>query len=241
MNIKKLTKNKIFLIIMLIIIAALLVVAYFVMKNNGWLEIFESTQKLQEYVSGFGIWAPLVFMALQIVQVIISPIPGNITTLAGGVMFGFTNGFLLSFAAIFIGSIMAFGLARMFGKPLVIKMVGEDVTHKYIDVMSSRQKVVLIFMFLLPFFPDDALCLIAGISGVSWPFFIVTLLLARPAGIVFSALIGSGAISMPIWGWAIIIVVSVAAMILSVKYAPQINDFTKKHVIDRFKKSDKKD
>ena len=236
MNIKKLFRNKIFLSIFLIIIIAVFVVLYFIMNNNGWPDIFESTQKIQEYVSGFGAWAPIVFMALQIVQVIISPIPGNVTTLAGGVLFGFTNGFLLSFSAIFMGSVIAFALARIFGKPLVVKMVGEDITHKYLDVMSSRQKVVLIFMFILPFFPDDALCLIAGISGISWTFFIVTLLLARPAGILFSALVGSGFINVPVWGWGIIIALSVALMTLSVKYAPQIDAFTKKHVMDKLKK-----
>ncbi|MCK5128246.1 MAG: TVP38/TMEM64 family protein [Clostridiales bacterium] len=236
MDIKKLTKNKVVLYIILAVIIALFVVLYFVMKSNGWLDIFESTQRLQDYVSGFGIWAPVVFMALQVVQVIISPIPGNVTTLAGGVLFGFANGFLLSFVAIFIGSVIAFALARIFGKPLVIKMVGEKITHKYIDVMSSRQKVVLIFMFLLPFFPDDALCLIAGISGISWPFFIVTLLLARPACILFSALVGSGMIQVPVWGWGIIIAFSILIMVLSIRYAPQIDTLAKKHITDRFRK-----
>lgn len=229
------TKKKI-LWISIVLIIALFIVLYFILAKQGWLDIFSSIEALQQYVSGFGIWAPLVFIALQILQVIISPIPGNITTLAGGVLFGFTNGFLLSFAAIFTGSVIAFSLARIFGKPLVIKLVGKDITHKYIDVMSSRQKVVLIFMFILPFFPDDALCLIAGISGISWSFFLVTLLLARPAGILFSALVGSGIINVPVWGWGIIITISIAVMALSVKYSPQINNFMKKHVMDKLRR-----
>lgn len=232
----KLLENKIFVAIILIAIIAVFIVLYFVFERMGWLDIFKSTEILHEYISGFGIWAPLVFAALQILQVIISPIPGNITTLAGGLLFGFGNGFLISYISIFIGSVIAFALARMFGKPLVIKLVGEKMTHKYIDVLSSRQKVVLIFMFLLPFFPDDALCLIAGLSGISWAFFIVILLLARPAGILFSALVGSGAVSVPVWGWGIIIAVSIGIMAVSVKYSPQIDAFMKKHVTDRFRK-----
>lgn len=236
MNINRTGKKRILTIVLLVTIIAVFVILYIVALRLGWLDIFQSVEVLQEYISGFGIWAPLVFAALQVIQVIISPIPGNITTLAGGLLFGFGQGFLISYASIILGSVLAFALARIFGKPLVIKLVGEKLTHKYIDVLSSRQKIVLIFMFVLPFFPDDALCLIAGISGISWPFFLVMLALARPAGILFSALVGSGIISVPIWGWGIIIALSVAIMALSVKYSPQIDAFMKKHVTDRFKK-----
>ncbi len=232
---KPLLKKKIMLISALVLIVVAFTVLYFVMAKNGWLDVFKSVEKLQEYIAGFGILAPLVFCVLQVVQVIISPIPGNITTLAGGLLFGFGKGFLMSYVSIVIGSMLAFGLARAFGKPLVVKLVGEKITHKYMDVLSSRQKVVLVFMFLLPFFPDDALCLIAGLSGISWGFFIAIQLLARPAGILFSALVGSGAVSVPVWGWGIIIALSVGVMALSVKYSPQIDDFMRKHVMDKFK------
>jgi uncharacterized membrane protein YdjX (TVP38/TMEM64 family) len=227
--------NKKIVISLLILIVAVFVALYFVLRHMGWLDIFGSVETIQEYISGFGIWAPIAFAALQILQVIISPIPGNITTLAGGLLFGFGNGFLISYVSIFAGSLIAFGLARAFGKPLVVRLVGERVTHKYMDVLSSRQKVVLIFMFLLPFFPDDALCLIAGLSGISWGFFIVILLLTRPAGILFSALVGSGIVSVPVWGWGIIIAASLALMALSVKYSPQIDTFMHKHVMDKFR------
>ncbi len=232
---KSFSKKRIWLAAAMIFIIAAFIVLYFIMANNGWLDVFKSVEKLQDYISGFGIWAPLVFCAIQVLQVIISPIPGNITTLAGGLLFGFGKGFLMSYASITIGSVLAFGLARAFGKPLVVKLVGEKITHKYMDVLSSRQKVVLIFMFLLPFFPDDALCLIAGLSGISWGFFIVIQLLARPAGILFSALVGSGAVSVPVWGWGIIIALSLGIMALSVKYSPQIDEFMHKHVTEKFR------
>jgi uncharacterized membrane protein YdjX (TVP38/TMEM64 family) len=220
---------------LLIFIVLLFIALYFVMARNGWLDIFGSVETLQRYIESHGIWAPLVFAAIQVVQVIISPIPGNITTLAGGLLFGFGKGFLLSYVSIVLGSLIAFGLARKLGKPFVVKIVGEKITHKYMDVLTSRQKVVLIFMFVLPFFPDDALCLIAGLSGISWGFFIVILLLTRPAGILFSALVGSGAVSVPVWGWGIIIALSIGIMALSVKYSPQIDEFMHKHVTEKFR------
>ena len=88
------------------------------MKN-----IFSSPEALKKFVTDQGILSPLVFLILQIVQVIISPIPGNITSLAGGALFGWLNACLLSGLAINIGSFIAFYLARIFGKPLVIKIL----------------------------------------------------------------------------------------------------------------------
>ncbi len=235
MNDKQANIKRIWILISLFVIIAIFIALYFASAKLGWLDIFKSVEVLQEYISGFGLLAPVVFAALQILQVIVSPIPGNITTLAGGLLFGFGKGFVISYVSIFAGSVIAFALARKFGKPLVIKLVGEKVTHKYIDVLSSRQKVVLIFMFLLPFFPDDALCLIAGISGISWGFFLVIIALARPAGILFSAMVGAGIVNVPVWGWGIIIAISLAIMAFSVKYSPQIDTFMHKHVTDKFR------
>jgi len=80
---------------------------------------------MQEYISGFGLAAPVIFMLIQIIQVIISPIPGNITTLAGGALFGFWEAFIISSIAITIGSTIAFLIAKVFGRRLVVWMIGK--------------------------------------------------------------------------------------------------------------------
>ena len=85
--------------------------------------------------------------------------------------------------------------------------------------------LTLALLFLFPFFPDDVLCLLAGLTGYSWGWFAGMVLLTRPWGLVFSALIGSGALSMPLWGWVAIVIVAVAAMVLSIKYGSRLEDW----------------
>ncbi len=220
----KLTKKQLiwFAVLLFIIIAA--TILYFIGKENGWFTVFESKESFQQYVASFGAWAPLAFFVLQFIQVIISPIPGSVTTLAGGVLFGFFYGFLLSMAAVFLGSLAAFLLGKKFGRPLVERLAGKKIVDKYLSSVSSRQRVLLIFMFLLPFFPDDILCLIAGLSALSLPAFALIVLITRPWGLIFSALVGSGFVSLPIWGWIIIAVVGFAALFLATKYAPLIEE-----------------
>ena len=91
-------------VLLAIIVAA--IVIYFVGNAKGWWAIFSSVEELQEYVSGFGAWAPLAFFFLQVLQVILAPIPGSVTTLFGGIFFGFWKAMLLSVAAVLTGSII---------------------------------------------------------------------------------------------------------------------------------------
>ena len=232
----KITKQQIFWISILVLIAAAVIIIYYVGINNGWFSPFESKENVQAYVKSFGAWAPLAFFFLQFIQVILSPIPGSITTVAGGVLFGFFYAFLISTAAVFLGSVCAFLLGKIFGRPLVEKIAGKDIVDKYMKTVSSRQKMVLIMMFLLPFFPDDILCLIAGLSAMRLPYFSLLVIITRPWGLLFSALVGSGMIHMPGWGWIALAVVAALIFIITLKYAPSIEDRTKKWLESTFKR-----
>ncbi len=220
----KLTKKQTlwFIVLVLILIAA--AILYIIGKNNGWFILFESQESLQRYVASFGAWAPLAYFVLQFLQVIVSPIPGSVTTLVGGVLFGFFYGFLLSFAAVFLGSVGAFLLGKKFGRPLVERIAGKSIVEKYMEAVSSRQRIFLILMFLFPFFPDDLLCLIAGLSAMSLPAFSIIIILTRPWGLVFSALVGSGFITIPFWGWIAIAAAAIALLFFATKYAPLIEE-----------------
>ena len=85
--------------------------------------------------------------------------------------------------------------------------------------------MTLALMFLFPFFPDDVLCLLAGLTGYSWGWFAVMVLLTRPWGLVFSALVGSGALNMPPWGWVVLIVLAAGAIYGSIRYGSCLEDW----------------
>lgn len=228
----KFTKKQIVWCSILVVIVAALIILYYIGKGAGWFKLFESKEQIQQYVESFGALAPLAFFLLQFFQVIISPIPGNLTTIAGGMLFGFWPAFFISTGAIFLGSICAFILGKLFGRPLVEKIAGKKIVDKYMMTVSSRQRIVLIMMFLLPFFPDDVLCLIAGLSAMKVTRFALVVILTRPWGLLFSAMLGSGMINIPEWGWIALIAAAVLLFILSIKYAPIIEDRLK-HWLER--------
>lgn len=235
----KLDKSQIWSGSLLLALILAVVVLFFVGRAKGWMSMFNSVEELQDYVSGFGAWAPLVFFGLQVLQVILAPIPGSVTTLFGGIFFGFWKAMLISVGAVLTGSIILFFFAKYLGRPLVVRLVGKKRVDKYMKSMSARQFWVLFMMFLMPFFPDDVLCLMAGLTAIRFPGFTLLVLVTRPWGLVFSALVGSGAISIPIWGWILIGLCSAALLYISVRYPDKLEDWMSDRVMNLFRKKTK--
>lgn len=188
-------------------------------------DIFSSPQNFKDFVTRQGTLAPVVFFLIQIVQVIISPIPGNLTALAGGALFGGISASFLSSSAIILGSLIAFYLARAFGKPLVIRFVGESIFNKYGKVFSGKSCLSLFILFLLPFFPDDALCFLAGLSNINFRLFLILTAFGRLPNIVFASLIGSGMISFSLVTWIIIGILSAILLLLLFRYKNKIENW----------------
>jgi uncharacterized membrane protein YdjX (TVP38/TMEM64 family) len=206
---------------LLVLIAGFVLLYLWFRRSAGsvkWGEIISSQEKLQAFVERFDPYAPLVFFLIQALQVILAPIPGNVTALAGGALFGLWEGFIISTLGLLAGSCAAFGIARFYGRPLVERFVKPEIIDKYIDTLANKHFILLFLIFLFPFFPDDALCLIAGISALPFGVFFLLVVIGRPPGMFLSSLVGSGIAVVPWWGWLIIGVVSAAVIFLAYRY-----------------------
>ena len=168
------TKNKkiIRTLIIAFIFVAIVAIGYIVLKVTGVLELFDSAESLKELILGTGIWCRIVFMFIQFLQVTFLPIPAMITTIAGTLIFGPWETVFMSIVSIMLGRLFAFWLGRKFGMPVVKWMVGEQDANKWSQVLG-RGKYTYFLMLLFPLFPDDILCMIAGITTMSWKFYII--------------------------------------------------------------------
>lgn len=101
-------------------------------------------------------------------SVVFAPIPSNISAAAGGAIFGMWKAFFISTTAILCGSIVVFILARKLGRPFTDKFINSKVATKYGKLIASKSEILLILIFFLPFFPDDAICFLAGLSKINW-------------------------------------------------------------------------
>lgn len=209
--------------------------AFLILYFTGLWDDLNSVEKLRNLIQRTGFWGRFVFFALQFLQVTFIPIPSTILTIAGAIVFGPLQGALLSLAGILLGSAVAFLLGQTFGRKLVIFMVGKESEEKWVKFLS-RAKFSFVIMMLLPMFPDDILCLVAGLTDMTWTFFMVTNLIARPIGVFMTSYLGSGDfIPYSGWGllvWAVILAASGLAIYFSTKYQKEIERF----LITRFKR-----
>lgn len=221
--------------ILLAIVAFLL----YVLKVSGFWEKVDSVEDMREFVASTNSFAELFFVFLQVLQVIILPIPGIISTGAGVALFGPLKGALLSFAGIMIGSLTGFFIGRFLGYKAAKWLVGDGL-DKALQTVKGKDRVVLSFMFLFPFFPDDILCFVAGMSSMSVLFFTVMITITRAISVFFTCFSISGNL-IPYntwWGitlWGIIFIITVFAAVVIYKKG----DVIEKWFITKFTKKKK--
>lgn len=227
---QNLTKSKkiVHSLIVILLIASFLTLVYFILVWAKLWEKLNSVDKLRNFILDLGFWGRITFVFLQFLQVTFVPIPSTILTIAGSIIYGPLQGGLLSLSGILLGSVLAFFLGRTFGRKLVAFMVGEESCQKWVKFLS-KARYTFFFMMLLPMFPDDVLCLVAGITNMSWAFFVLTNLITRPIGIFITSYLGSGEI-IPYYGWGLIvwgiILVAVGVLMwLVTKYDKRIENF----------------
>lgn len=225
-------------VVFFVCLIGVIVVAIFLLKKFGVWNKINSVEKLQAIVEKGGVFSSLVFMVLQFLQTTILQLPAILVTMTGVLIFPKWKAFLLSYVAIMLGSLFNFWLGRKAGRKFLHWIAGEEKTNKLISLMSNG-KYVFFLMMLFPMFPDDILCVVAGLTDMSFAFFVWTNLLCRAIGIGGTVLFGSGAI-IPFKGfglvvWAVIAIVLAVLFYVSFKYQKNIDDW-----INKFVKSNKK-
>lgn len=202
----------------LILMTAALAVLY-IIKITGLWDKIDSVEDLRNYVSGFGGYAVFIFIAIQFLQVVVLPIPGFITVSVGVLLFGAFRGSLYSVIGIVSASIVAFFIGRVFGYKVAGWLVGKENLDKGLELVKGKDKVILTFMFLFPFFPDDVLCFVAGLSSMSVPYYIVMITITRIINIVVSAYSVNGSIIPYNTWWGILLWIAVFILVAALCYA----------------------
>ncbi len=133
-----------------------------------------------------------LFFLIQVLQVVIAPIPGQAAAFAGGFMFGFWKGWALTTLGLVVGSFIAMVLARLLGMSLVRKIVPDSIIQRFDSVISEGGYMTFFMIFLLPALPDDAVCFLAGLTKLKLLPLTLVSLLGRAPGMAVLCLTGAG-------------------------------------------------
>lgn len=179
-------------------------------------------EQLEQLVTGFGRWGPLAFMALQVLQVVLAPVPGEATGFIGGYLFGTVNGFIYSSVALTVGSWINFGIGRYLGKRFVRRWVPADKWERF-DRLLKRQGVIILFiLFVFPGFPKDYLCLFLGVTAIPLKAFLLIAAIGRMPGTLMLSLQGEFLFRGNYIVLSVLFGVMLLVAVLSVRYREKI-------------------
>lgn len=146
---------------------------------------------LKDVILSYGNFSILIFILMQILQVVVFFIPGEFIQIAGGYIFGAVVGGLVSIVGITLGSIVAYLISNIYGKPLVKRLMEHRKIKLFRKILNAGSKKTVVFVFyLIPGIPKDALAYICGVSNISFIDFLIYSTLGRIPGIFISSFFG---------------------------------------------------
>lgn len=217
---KRLTLRILFLLLLVVLSA------YLFIHFDVYL-LFKDRHKLVNFIRSYPYdW--LIFIVVQIIQVVAAPIPGELTGIIGGYLYGPFWGTIFSTIGLTLGSWIAFMLARFFGEPLLENVVSKEVFAKFEHFMEHKGLLVSFLLFLIPGFPKDYLCYIMGVSLIPTGTFIVISTAGRIFGTIMLSIMGAFAGNGQYIFLTVILVLGMAIFVAAYYYHDKLIDILKK-------------
>ena len=195
--------------------------------RNVW-HLLTQRERIAEFVASFGMAAPLIFMLLQLLQVILAPIPGEATGFIGGYLFGAFYGCLYSTVAITLGSWANFAIGRLLGRYWVRRLIPTERMRRFDYLLRHQGALVVFALFVLPGFPKDFMCLFLGVSPMPVKLFLPIALLGRIPGTLMLSLNGALIFEKNYLLFVITMVANVVIFYFAYRYREALYHWTEK-------------
>ena len=153
--------------------------------------LYQDKHFLKDTVRSWGWMAPLVFIGIQAFQVIVSPIPGEMTGPVGGALFGTLWGVVYSTVGLTLGTVVCFWLGRVWGEPLIRPWLSEHHWNKMSFILETEGAILCFVLYLIPGFPKDIISYLFGMSPMPFWVFAVISTVGRVPGTWISSYFGA--------------------------------------------------
>lgn len=194
--------------------------------REGWY-FFSSKERLNEFIASFGPYAPLAFIGLQILQILVAPIPGEFTGFIGGYLFGIGPGFFYSTIGLTLGSLFAFLISRRLGLSFVRRFVGQEIMGKFDYLMEHQGAFFSFVFFLIPGMPKDYFCYLLGLSPMHLLTFFVISTVGRIPGTLLVTMQGQAIRSENYRAFFVVLGLALLFLVVALIYRDRIESWLK--------------
>ena len=208
----------------------------FLLWQTGFFSSVGSLEEMRNYIERFAPYSHLFFFLIQLLSVVIAPIPSNVTALAGAVLFGMWPSFLMTWLAVAGGSVLVFWLARVLGQRFVERCSGMSVSPARMQIRSSGKKgkrktrIKKISRFLR--ITSRYLSATRWLTDIPLHRFFLIVLLTRPWGLLVACALGGSVLTIPVWAMLLLGAAGVAVFAVCLKYG----DRWEAALLERFKR-----
>ena len=196
-NIKKAekeNKRRVILSVVKISMLVLIVVGiplYLWFFHGNWIKSFKNIDDVVAFLEKYETQSIFVYIGLQIVQIVISIIPGQVFQMAAGYIYGFWPALLFAMTGALLGTTLSFMLAKALGRDFLHIFFGEEKMSYYIERLNSKKMYAIVFfLYLIPGIPKDMVSYAAGVSEIKFKPFIIISALGRLTGMIGCLLMG---------------------------------------------------
>ncbi len=205
-------------------VLAILLATGWLIWRAGQVSPLADVTRLKALAAQMGAWAPAGIILLNALQALASPLPGQPLNLLSGYLYGPFLGTLLSLAGTLLGNAAGLLLVRKWGRPLAAWLVGPAWLARADVFLRRRGSLVLLLAFLVPFLPDDTICILAGLSPLPIPWILVLAAVGRAPGIFLANLLGYSGRSLQGWEWAAVAVAAAAVVFLFWRWRQRLEE-----------------
>jgi len=176
-------------------------------------------------IRSYGFWGPAVLFILFILQTFIAFIPGQALSMAGGYLYGFATGIIISWTSAVLSSQCVFWLVRRYGRPFAERWVTPPTLDRWDKIAANQGIAFYVVTLVMPFFPNDAMCYVAGLGNISFRRFLVANIVGRGIASILTVIVGAYGAQMPI----LIVIFIVGFIILGIVGWIVARRFSKKY------------
>jgi len=220
-------RKKILAVLKLIALAVILVGVplYIYFFHHDLIDSFSNIKELEQTIRSYRSQSILIYIAAQVIQVVLSVIPGQALQFAGGYLFGTLLGLLFSVIGIAIGSTLAYYVARILGRDAVHLFFGKRKVTEMLDLMNSPKGLIVTFIiFLIPGVPKDLCSYAAGLSQLKLRPYLIVSMIARIPGMLGCLIIGQQVGAGGYTSAAVIAAIALVLLLLGVIFRKRILD-----------------
>jgi len=192
-------------------------------------EFYTNGRAISQYVRDAGPYGPIVFIALQALQVVAAPFPGEATGILGGFLFGTLPGLIYSTIGLTIGSCLGFALGRWLGLPFVRRFVKQETYHKFDFLTHAKGELMVFVLFLIPGFPKDILCYILGVSPIPFGTFLFVCAVGRIPGTWLLSMQGAQVRGQQYVGFVVLLSLIALISLAVYLYREQVLQWVRRH------------